>query len=351
MVVVSTQGVYPCCIRNLEQTSCVKACTESVHEPIDLVVTEEGRRAGGISLAVVVSFVLHASLIAWFVATYKPAPPVAKAGPMARYVELIKQNPQTPTGFTEAPGGRSVTAPLNAPTSDANRKAAMPQPTGDRPTIRPSENEGHFQPTSNPLPRGPKPAQGVAQGTEAAMQQPAPGDATAIPHQLDSDRLVYREPAKASAAAGTVDWNSAIREVGKIASLGGGGDGIDLGQFSGGEKGTADQGPLSFETQWYEWGEYAQSMVSRIRVNWYANMPQIIRTGLKGVVSIRFTIQRDGRITDITILSTSRVPPYDFAARKAIELSSPLNPLPKDFPNPNERVTAMFYYNRDVPQR
>jgi TonB family protein len=91
-------------------------------------------------------------------------------------------------------------------------------------------------------------------------------------------------------------------------------------------------------------------MVSRIRVNWYANMPQIIRTGLQGVVTIRFTIQRDGRITDVTILNSSTVPPYDFAARKAIELSSPLSPLPKDFPNPNERVTAMFYYNRDLPR-
>ncbi len=79
-------------------------------------------------------------------------------------------------------------------------------------------------------------------------------------------------------------------------------------------------------------------MVSRIRVNWYGNMPELIKTGLKGVVTIRFTIHRDGRITDVQMLSTSAVPPYDFAAKKAIELSSPLNALPKDFPNESERV-------------
>jgi TonB family protein len=90
-------------------------------------------------------------------------------------------------------------------------------------------------------------------------------------------------------------------------------------------------------------------MVSRIRVNWYANMPQLIRTGIAGVVTIRFTIQRDGRITDVAVLKSSGHPPYDFAARKAIELSSPLAPLPKNFPNPNERVTAMFYYNMQIP--
>jgi TonB family protein len=154
---------------------------------------------------------------------------------------------------------------------------------------------------------------------------------------------------KASAASGpTVDWNQAIRKVGEVASLGGG-DNLDLERI-GGERGTAEQGPLSFETRWFDWGDYAQSMVSRIRVNWYGNMPQIIRSGIKGVVTIRFTIHRDGRISDITILESSTVPPYDFAARKALELSSPLNPLPKNFPKDTERVTAQFYYNTEIPR-
>ena len=184
---------------------------------------------------------------------------------------------------------------------------------------------------------------------QTAGQPAPPQQATQSPTTPPEDRLVYREnTAKASAAAGAIDWKSALKGV-KVASLGGG-DGIDLGQLTGGEDGTAEQGPLSFETQWYDWGPYAQSMVSRIRVNWYANMPQIIRTGLKGKVTIRFTIQRDGRITDVTILESSAVPPYDYAAKKAIELSSPLQPLPKDFPNPSERVTCIFYYNMQVPE-
>ena len=59
----------------------------------------------------------------------------------------------------------------------------------------------------------------------------------------------------------------------------------------------------------------------------------------------------DGSITNLTILNSSGIPPYDFAAKKAIELSSPLNPLPKDFPNPSERVTCMFFYNQEPPTR
>jgi len=86
-------------------------------------------------------------------------------------------------------------------------------------------------------------------------------------------------------------------------------------------------------------------MVRRIRRNWYANMPPLIRMGMKGVVTIQFTIQRSGTLTDITVVKSSEVPPYDYAAKKALELSSPLQPLPADFPNRSERVTAQFYYN------
>ena len=170
----------------------------------------------------------------------------------------------------------------------------------------------------------------------------------AAPNAANGGTFQYR-PSQASASSG-INWSNAIREVGKIASIGTGQHGVDL-SGQGGEKGFAESGPLSFESQWYDWGDYAQSMVSRIRVNWYNNMPQLIQTGLKGVVTIRFTIQRNGQITDITMLSSSGAPPYDFAAKKAIELSSPLNPLPADFPNPSERVTCMFFYNQEVPTR
>lgn len=318
-----------------------------MEDQIDLVVVaEEKPRTGGISLAVGISLVLHLLLLIAFIRAYHPAPPAAADVPIARYVELMKQNPQQ---FTEAPGEKIERAPLAAPLSDANRKASTPDPTGTQPTQRPGDGRGLYKPPSNPAPRAPQQAAVAPQmpQPQGLPTQSQPAETPAPTQPVDTDRLVYRESAKASAAAGGIDWKSALKEV-KVASLGGG-DGIDLGQLTGGEKGFAEQGPLSFETQWYDWGPYAQSMVSRIRVNWYANMPQIIRTGLKGQVTIRFTIQRDGRLTDITILKSSGVPPYDYAAKKALELSSPLQPLPKDFPNPSERVTAMFFYNMEVP--
>jgi TonB family protein len=318
-----------------------------MEEQIDLVVVaEEKPRTGGISLAVGVSLVLHVLLLVLFLRAYRPVPTGSSDVPIARYVELIKQNPQE---FTEAPGTKIEHAPMNAPLSDANRKASMPRPTGEQPTQRPGEGGGLYTPQSNPAPRSPRQMAAAPQMPQNAGNAAPSSDPSAQQQPTDPSRLVYRQnPAKAAASQSGVDWHNAIREVGKVASLGG--DGLDLGQLSGGENGFAEQGPLSFETQWYDWGPYAQSMVSKIRVNWYANMPQIIRTGMKGNVTIRFTIQRDGTITDLTILKSSGVPPYDYAAKKAIELSSPLNALPKDFPNAFERVTCSFFYNMEVPQ-
>jgi TonB family protein len=323
-------------------------------ERIDLVAAaEEPPKTGGLSLSVVVSLVLHTAFILWFIHAHQDPKPVAKENvPIARYVELMQQNPRD---FVEAPGPAIDKSPLRAPLSDANRKASMPEPTGVTPTKRPGQDGGLYTPRMNePAPRQQQQAQPMQQPQQASLGQPGITSAAPSPSQQRSatnDTFVYRDPTqttKASAAAtAPIDWRSAIREVkGPI----GGGDGPDFGGAPGGDRGLAEQGPLSFETSWYDWGPYAQSMISRIRVNWYANMPQLIRTGIGGVVTIRFTIQRDGRITDVIVLKSSGHPPYDFAARKAIELSSPLAALPADFPNPNERVTAMFYYNTKIPE-
>ena len=323
-----------------------------MQEEIDLVVVaEEKQKAGGLSLSVIVSLVLHSAFILWFLQTHRAGPAAAKNVPIARYVELIQQNPRQ---FTEAPGPAVDKTPLNAPLSDANRRASMPEPTGLTPTKRPGDDRGLYTPpTPRAATRQPQQAQAAQQAQPQSIGQPASSTAPTPAQQraITNDTFVYREPVEtnqaSAAASAKIDWRSAIREVkGPI----GGGDGPDFGSSgSGGERGLAEQGPISFETSWYDWGPYAQSMVSKIRVNWYANMPQLIRTGIGGVVTIRFTIQRDGRITDVTQLKSSGHPPYDFAARKAIELSSPLQPLPADFPNRDERVTAMFYYNTKIP--
>lgn len=320
-------------------------------EPIEFVVEPKKRTGEGVSTSVVVSLVIHSLLIIGLIRAYHPVRSDDKPAPIARYVELIRQNPRE---FTEAPGPARDRAPLNAPWSDLNRRASAAQRTGDTPTTRPGDDHSLYTP---PIPSGNPAARAQETAPQSSQQQAAQQRTGQTPLPADitsgSSRIPAFRTAQASVTGNPVNWNSVIKDVTKVASLGGD-QGLDLrkiGNEGGGEKGFAEQGPLSFETQWYDWGAYAQSMVSRIRINWYDNMPPLIRTGMKGVATIRFTIQRDGRITDVTLLTSSTVPPYDFAAKKAIELSSPLNPLPADFPKSSEHVTAMFFYNSEPPSR
>jgi TonB family protein len=296
----------------------------SVDQEFQPLETFEDRRGNGIGVAV--SLLAHFGLLtlAWI----RYAEPIAVPEPPVRYVQLVT----APRTFVEAPGQKTDQASPDALFSDANRQARAPNPSGVNPATRPGLQEGLYVPGA----AGPPAA-------EAAMTA-SPPQAQAQPDGSSDDSFQYRVGSESTplppAGAAGIDWRSAIKEVGKVASLGG-----ELGNFAG-EQGFAESGPISFETQWYDWGEYAQGMVARIRRHWYDNMPAVVRLGLKGAVTIRFTIERSGAITEIEMLTSSGIPPFDHAARKAIQLASPLAPLPADFPNSRERVTAQFFYNR-----
>lgn len=112
--------------------------------------------------------------------------------------------------------------------------------------------------------------------------------------------------------------------------------------------GQVDLGPLSFDTEWYDWGPYAAEMLRRIRYHW--RIPELARLGVPGSVRIRFTIERDGRVSGLEVQQESEHPPMTFAARDAILNASPLPPLPADLTGvEREGVTITFYYNIRPP--
>lgn len=104
-------------------------------------------------------------------------------------------------------------------------------------------------------------------------------------------------------------------------------------------------GGLSFDTPGFDWGPYARKIYWIIWTNWTQGWPPAAWAGQKGVVTVRFRIWADGTISDIEVLDESGTPAFDLCATVALEASSPLPPLPKDFPNESEGVTARFLYN------
>jgi bla regulator protein blaR1 len=84
--------------------------------------------------------------------------------------------------------------------------------------------------------------------------------------------------------------------------------------------------------------EYLQQVTDRIGTNW---SPQ---AGASGRNVMRFTIQRDGRITDVAIDRSSGSLDLDARSRQALLTTQTVGPLPTGFPNSSLTVHLNFQY-------
>jgi len=84
--------------------------------------------------------------------------------------------------------------------------------------------------------------------------------------------------------------------------------------------------------------EYIATMVVRIRQAWQMNQ------GTTGQTLVKFTIQRDGSLTDALIEKPSGTSTLDLAALRAVMSTRTLQPLPDAFPNPTLTVHLNFQY-------
>jgi len=85
--------------------------------------------------------------------------------------------------------------------------------------------------------------------------------------------------------------------------------------------------------------EYLATMAARIKANWNSQVGAVGRTHL------RFVIQKDGRIVDITVEQSSGVELMDSYAKRALLLTK-LPPLPPAFPESALAVHLFFDYTR-----
>ena len=79
-------------------------------------------------------------------------------------------------------------------------------------------------------------------------------------------------------------------------------------------------------------------MVVRIRQAWTPNL------GAQGQTMVKFTIQRDGKLTNVEVERPSGTTTLDLAAMRAILSTRALTPLPDAFPNPTLTVHLNFQY-------
>ncbi len=85
--------------------------------------------------------------------------------------------------------------------------------------------------------------------------------------------------------------------------------------------------------------DYLATMVRRIKENWN------YRQGVVATTVMRFTVLRNGRITDIAVEQSAGYV-LDLAAQRALQMLHQLPPLPAAYPNPTLTVYLKFDYIR-----
>jgi TonB C terminal len=200
--------------------------------------------------------------------------------------------------------------------------APVPQPNAAPPTPQPNENVAKAEPPKSPL------------KLEAPPQQP-----TDHPLLLPKSSLgrslqdSIRESAKMNAPSavgggGQLPNNSGIP--------GGGGQGTAYGAME-----------MLTPTEGVDFSNYLQRVYMTVKRNWFAVMPESVRLGDKGVVSLQFRIMKNGSVPadEPVRVHESGKEPLDRAAISSIRASNPFEPLPSAFSGPFIELRFTYYYN------
>ena len=142
---------------------------------------------------------------------------------------------------------------------------------------------------------------------------------------------------------GTAPGSGVGRGIGSRQSKGGPGEGRTGADFGRRHPDFSVERPtILSDTQGVNFGPWLTAVYFRVRNNWYAVIPQVYRTGLKGVVVIVFDVRRNGSLEDLEIVRSSNFSPYDRAAISSLKLSEPFPNFPDAFKK--DRLTLRFTY-------
>jgi protein TonB len=100
-------------------------------------------------------------------------------------------------------------------------------------------------------------------------------------------------------------------------------------------------GPLFFDPEGADFTRWINHFKSEVYRNWI--IPEPARMGIRGQVGIEFTVDRSGKITRITQMSSAGMPALDRAASNALQ-GSDLLPLPDDYPAGSVTMRVTFVY-------
>jgi protein TonB len=191
-------------------------------------------------------------------------------------------------------------------------------------------------PIKGMTPMDARPVQALAEASKRI--EPVRPPAAKAPEMIEPTKTAPKrsetktENAAKNPSSRTPTKGSELRQGSAVAETGARGQGFGLAQGGFGATGSY------LETANFCCPEYLAAMDSAIRRNWDSRQRTTARTAMK------FTIQRDGTITDIALERSSGYQTLDFLAQRALMLTRQLPPLPGSYPEQSLTVHLVFEY-------
>jgi len=99
------------------------------------------------------------------------------------------------------------------------------------------------------------------------------------------------------------------------------------------------------DTHGVDFRPYLIRVLTAVRRNWAAVVPESARLGRQGVTILQFAIARDGSVPRLVISIPSGTEALDRAAVAGVSASNPFPPLPAEYPGTDLRLQLVFTYN------
>jgi len=290
-------------------------------------------------------------------------------GPRLAVERAVMPLIELPTELTQKEPNRSkVTADFEVRAAAEQRHVEMPPapPTPPqekpRPMVPPAAPAA--KPATPPLPEAPK-----IDSSKAPPKLDLPPLAQVQPQiQVAEKPKLTLEDAGAAAPSGQVTGRlpmpgsavqDAIQEAARGAGFGGriavGDPGASDPFVYGGARQSAAPGipganvELKSDPMGVDFRSYLVQVLAAVKRNWTAVMPESVRLGLRGRVSIQFAIGKGGNVLKLVYAAQSGSRPLDEAAVAGISASNPFPPLPTEFRG--ERIVVQLNFAYNMPRR
>ena len=103
---------------------------------------------------------------------------------------------------------------------------------------------------------------------------------------------------------------------------------------------------LLSDSRGVDFRSYLTQILAAVKRNWQAVIPESARRGeRRGKVTVRFSVSRDGKVTNVQITGPSGTEALDLAAIAGISATNPFPPLPAEYNGLPIRLQFVFLYN------